>query len=180
MWVSRWFNSILPDVKRVYALLDPDSGKIRYVGLTGLSLKERARLHRARASKSDYPVHVWIRSLNRSPDICLLQEVKDDVAVAAEAYWIGLLHEVPTTDLLNVNGISGRRKPRKMTGATKEKLSNANKGRIIPPSRRNHFKLSEEQVEAVKNAPGTQRQVAKEFGISQVMVHRIKTGKSWS
>lgn len=40
-------------------------------------------------------------------------------------------------------------------------------------------KLTQEQVDVIRAAEGTQRSIAAQFGVSQVMVHNIRHGKVW-
>jgi len=42
-----------------------------------------------------------------------------------------------------------------------------------------HAKLSEDDVRAIRKASGTQAAIGLQFGISQQMVSRIKSGKLW-
>lgn len=40
-------------------------------------------------------------------------------------------------------------------------------------------KLDEDKVREIRAAPGSQREVGKRFGVSQSMVHRIRSGLAW-
>jgi hypothetical protein len=69
----------------IYALTDPDSGEIRYIGKTGQSPKYRLTQHLKRA-RDGKPGHLccWLRMLLREdqrPGICVLEEL------AADADW---------------------------------------------------------------------------------------------
>lgn len=53
------------------------------------------------------------------------------------------------------------------------------KGTAAKGERHSQAKLTREQVQVIKDAPGTQKQIAVQFGISQAQVSNIKNGKSW-
>jgi predicted XRE-type DNA-binding protein len=44
---------------------------------------------------------------------------------------------------------------------------------------RQHAKLNEQLAEEIRQADGTQREIAKRFGVSQATVSVIKRGKTW-
>lgn len=53
------------------------------------------------------------------------------------------------------------------------------KGRNTPGEKHGRAKLTEAQAVAIKNATGLQRDIGKEFGISQTTVYEIKAGRKW-
>lgn len=53
------------------------------------------------------------------------------------------------------------------------------KNRQAKGMRHGNAKLTELQVRGIREAIGTQRDIAKRFNISQATVHMIKSGKYW-
>jgi hypothetical protein len=75
---------------KIYALLDPKTKEIRYIGLTISSLKGRLS-HHIHAAKTRERTHRtnWIRSLNEKPEIILIDEIiSDKIEWWLEEYWI--------------------------------------------------------------------------------------------
>lgn len=77
----------------IYALADPDTREIRYVGKTVKSIAKRRAQH-LYSSKIGEKSHKakWIRLLlseDRTPDVILLEEVLDHQVEEREKYWIG-------------------------------------------------------------------------------------------
>lgn len=76
----------------VYILIDPHTNRIRYVGKTSQTLKQRLSNHLAPARlKKNSPKNVWLRSLKAKPIIAVLEECEKKDAEAAEIMWIRLL-----------------------------------------------------------------------------------------
>ena len=48
----------------VYALADPRTQEVRYVGLTGRGTTSRVRLHWSARGRGDHPKDVWLRDLD--------------------------------------------------------------------------------------------------------------------
>jgi hypothetical protein len=140
-------------MKTIYALLDPDTRRIRYVGATGDPV-QRLRVHwSSRLTKRKSPLVQWIKTLNVKPKLHVLQRVSDDVAHDAEEYWIKLLRQVPTVDLLNTTDVwSG--------------------GRNLPLA----VHLSDAQREKIRLSTASTRQLAKEYDVSASSINRIKRG----
>jgi hypothetical protein len=137
-------------VKTIYALVEPDTRKIRYVGRTGDKLEHRARLHWVHRNRNDQPVRLWLRTLDVPPPIEILQEVEDHEWIEAERYWIHLLTQVPTVDLLNLNS----RELKKIKGDSR--------------------KITDDQIMLIRNAQGTYRSIGHKLGVSHVTVFNIK------
>ena len=53
------------------------------------------------------------------------------------------------------------------------------KNRARVGSQHPRAKLTLEQVEKIRLASGSQKEIAKNFGVSQSTIHTIKTGKNW-
>ena len=80
----------------IYALVDPNTSQVRYVGQTSQTAAQRFRHHLsvAKAGKNAHPVYPWIRSLSpRGPVLVILQEgihvqsMKDSDVLGGAAYW---------------------------------------------------------------------------------------------
>lgn len=76
---------------KVYVLIDPNTNKIRYVGMTKLTLKHRLGLHMSEKLTTTHKTH-WINSLkkkNQSPIIKKIDngETPEETA-EKEVYWI--------------------------------------------------------------------------------------------
>jgi hypothetical protein len=142
-------------MKTIYALLQPATRQIRYVGSTS-DMTQRMRVHWTSRFVKTSHVANWIRSLSEPPDYHVLQTVKDEVGLKAEDYWIDLLRQVPSVDLLNMKrSIDVRQTPR-------------------PRSIKKWF--TEDQLEEIRNAAGSQIEIAKRYGVSHMTISRIKRG----
>jgi GIY-YIG catalytic domain len=78
----------------IYALVDPHSHQVQYVGRTQRTVQQRFRQHLAIARRgSTRPVYVWLRSLlPKQALVIILQELnlgveRTHVAEAAETKW---------------------------------------------------------------------------------------------
>lgn len=121
----RTFESCHSDVKEIYTLLEPETRKIRYVGLAR-SAKERVKSHwRQRNSTYRSPVKEWLCSLSAPPPYEILQVVEDEVGIQAEEYWTTLLRQIDTVDLLN------RRDGYRHHPENRAKISEASKGHHV-------------------------------------------------
>jgi len=161
-------------VKVIYTLVEPDTKKIRYVGRTGDNINHRARLHWVYRYKGSRPIHLWLQTLDAPPPIEVLQEVEDHEWIAAEKYWINLLAQVPTVDLLNVAGHLGRTYTMLPKSAeTRAKMSAARKGRPAPWAH-GHPTISDETVEAIRRSSATYYELVKQFNVSLGTVSAIK------
>lgn len=87
----------------IYGLLDPESGRLRYVGKAKNS-GERLGRHVRDSRRRNTPVMRWVRGLadaGLAPDVIVLDVVPDSRWDEAERYWISRARErIP--DLLNV------------------------------------------------------------------------------
>lgn len=75
---------------QIYSLVDLTTNKVRYVGMTGNSLKWRLKAHVYKAtSGSQYHVHRWLRRIKYKARIQLLEIVKPSASwEKAECKWI--------------------------------------------------------------------------------------------
>lgn len=122
---------------RVYALMCPVTSAVRYVGVTTLTVNERLRRHVVNA-KRGVKGHKenWIRSLECDPIVTLLEETDD---LNRECHWIAFYRQLGC-DLCNLTdggegtaGRRGTRKGHKLSEETKQKIGDANRGRIRSP-----------------------------------------------
>jgi hypothetical protein len=87
--------------ENIYALVDPGTHCVRYVGRTSQTLEQRLAHHigAARRGKVASALYAWIRSTNYKPTIVLLQTVEpgevrlpdgryENPASAAEIKWV--------------------------------------------------------------------------------------------
>jgi hypothetical protein len=108
-------KKILPP-HTIYALADPVTFQVRYVGRTGRTAIQRLRDHVQAAKRGDSdPVYEWIRSLApRIPVLIILQEVQNDrVALpdgkyesrgeAAETKWMKRFERSPLFNTIKRN-----------------------------------------------------------------------------
>lgn len=88
----------------IYALKDPDSKNIRYVGKT-VNLIKRFRRHLRNGKDITHKYHsaIWIRSLlnnNKIPEISIIEEVSENNWEEREIYWIKYYRQL--YDLTNI------------------------------------------------------------------------------
>ena len=128
---------------QIYALVDPRSGTIRYVGKAN---DVQERLGRHLRDRRKYPVYNWIRSLRRQgllPELVLLEETTD--WCNAECTWIEMFREAGYP-LLNVadGGQGGYKNVRgwTMSAEGRANISAALKGRDLGPEWRANVRQS--------------------------------------
>lgn len=86
-------------VIQIYVLIDPESARIRYVGVTSSSLSHRRSCHLTDARRRNGPNKhkcSWIRKLVRKglvPDICAIETVTVENWAERERYWISHFRE---------------------------------------------------------------------------------------
>lgn len=101
-----------PKTASIYALADPDTGAMRYVGKTHLDPRKRLDLHMTSARKGNAtPNATWIRSLldrGKRPRLIVLETVAYGDWPEAERRWTRQLR-CDGADLLNVKSAGGGR-----------------------------------------------------------------------
>ena len=118
------------NISYIYALLDPRSNEIRYVGKT-INLRKRLARH-CRASKRVSHKHCWIRFLQKNgvkPTMKVLEEViNDDESVwqERERFWIA---KFKSEGVQLTNADTGGRGGKMLSEEVKAKISKANAGR---------------------------------------------------
>lgn len=89
----------------VYALTD-EFGDIRYVGSTGMDVKERAAVHHrhrnSEATRGNPRLNAWLRGMERPPRAILLQTVAWADRLKAEASWTRYARVLAGGELLNI------------------------------------------------------------------------------
>jgi group I intron endonuclease len=111
---------------KIYKLIDPRDGEIRYVGLTFNSISQRLKSHRNEKSKSHKSN--WIKSL-RTQGFYPLIEIIETVysyedACEREIFWISKMKEEGHN---LTNHASGGNKNKKMSEETRLKMSESRK-----------------------------------------------------
>ena len=118
----------MEDDYKIYKLIDPIDERIRYVGMTINSLKQRLKSHRNEKSKSHKSA--WVNSLKKNglaPKIELIETVNSyKLACEKETYWIDKLKK----DGHNLtNHATGGNKNKRMSLETRQKMSESHKAR---------------------------------------------------
>lgn len=67
----------------IYALADPDTGEVRYIGKAN-DANKRLLSHMRTMHRKDYPVYRWMRKLGKAPAIVVLRCVGVDAWPEAE------------------------------------------------------------------------------------------------
>lgn len=176
----------------IYALIDPCSGKPRYVGQTAQYLCNRLSQHVFVSDGS--PKSLWVAGLvaqGLKPDIRLLEEVDAVLGVQAEASWIETLREAgeeltneydPDLSMPRPEGsckkISAYRASR--TGWHHSQRTKDRIGRYGEENAQS--KLTADQVRDIKrriNEGQSQASISREAGVSKSAINKIAKGTSW-
>lgn len=78
-------------IVNIYALVEPKTKEVRYIGYTIHSIEKRRDAHVREARRGDRRnayKNRWINSLNEIPDVILVDVVDEDDADEAERLWI--------------------------------------------------------------------------------------------
>lgn len=177
----------------IYGLQDPRCGQIRYVGITGNSLKQRLTDHLKKANASrgySYPVCCWLRKLGTlglKPTMVLLEQTTDP---AREAFWIQAYRQTGVVLLNCSDGGAGLPNPTPETrekiaaaargkhpsAETLAKLSQARRGRTVSPERREQMRQAGLRR---KHTPETCQKIReKKLGIPLSAAHCAKLSQS--
>lgn len=173
----------------IYALVDPPTQQVRYVGATNRPDKRRHE-HRSQANRHNSRKDRWIRSLDGPPIQQILEWVEPDEWEDAERYWIRHFRGVLGPQLLNeARGGRGG-----WSDAARAQAMKKNLGRPkplgsggTPPIRRgsksNLARLDEAAVLSIRrlNAEGlTSRQLAAQFNVTPQNIWCVVSRKSWA
>lgn len=115
----------------IYALVDPRTGDVRYVGKTSQKLRTRLRAHINRSAESRGARHCasWIASLSDigiAPEIRALEQLPGPDWEEAEKRWIRFYRE-SGAQLVNMTEGGGSHKGRLPTDEVRKKISQAAK-----------------------------------------------------
>lgn len=148
----------------IYALLQPGTGEIRYVGRTKHVI-HRMRVHYTHTQKlvKKSPLSEWLYQQDNVPECFILQEVEDHVACEAEDYWIKLLDQIPGIDLLNV-----------LDAPSNELDAEVSRQRRLLGRLRDRLKLGD--IEKIRESTSAPEDIARQYEISVSSVSRIKRG----
>lgn len=119
---------------KIYTLHDPDTMAVRYVGFTSKTLEKRlnGHIYAARFMLSDTSHRMnWIRSILNSdkiPVIKLVEIVSEGIWQERERFWISHFRSIGCDLTNSCDGGIGTINPSK---ETREKMSAANRGRIL-------------------------------------------------
>jgi GIY-YIG catalytic domain len=131
----------------VYALSDPRTGFVRYIGKTAGTLKKRMREHLCRARRGDRCGHVytWLRAIGLKPGEDVMEDgIEGDEALAdAERFWIASLKAAGAILVNHTDGGEGGT-GYKHSPEMRQKLSEIQRGRKRGP-RTDIRKLTPEQ-----------------------------------
>lgn len=126
----------------IYALCDPDTGEIRYVGQT-TDIERRYKQHLQVIGKPNTYRKSWIQSLlkqGKEPVMRILEEATDDAWIEREKWWINEMRRqgARLTNLTNGgDGVNGL----KHTEEARRKMSEKAKGRAISHATRQKLSL---------------------------------------
>jgi hypothetical protein len=169
-------------MRTIYAILDPQTAKVRYVGSTTLPVKRRIQLHWTNRMSKTTPVSRWIRHFDKEPPFQVLDIVDEDDGDRVEEIWIAWMRQFPDVQLLNVSmrasggNNTGRGFGFTVTPETRAKIGRTRRERgLTYPHRR---KLTDEDIHLIREATGRQVDIARQFGISQAAVSYIKHGRT--
>ncbi len=126
----------------VYALCDPVTREIRYIGKTVVKPRDRLRRHVWDALKggTDWPVSRWIRKVAQDPELLILEECDRSVVPRAEQVWIAWGRGVGLR-LLNLTAGGDGAQGYKLSAETRAKIGAAHRGR--KPSAETRQRMSE-------------------------------------
>jgi len=116
----------------VYALCDPVTREIRYIGKTVVKPRDRLRRHVWDALKggTDWPVSRWIRKISQDPALLILEECDRDVAPRAEQVWIAWGRRVGLR-LLNLTDGGDGMQGYQLSAETRAKIGAASRRRRV-------------------------------------------------
>lgn len=168
------------NIGKIYALLDPNTNIIRYVGQTIQSLDMRLKQHIRQSSKLKNHLGYWLKNINLNPCIQELESCEYTLLNIRELYWINYYKENDLVNCMKEGLISGHHTHSKetrekigraiskrqlgssLTEETKQRISNSHKGksqtderiqkRINTRRENNNFIMSEETKDKISKA----------------------------
>ena len=125
-------------VSYIYALCDPDTGYLRYIGKAE-NPQKRLNNHISESLRSNFcRRHHWIVGLVRAgltPTLIILEEVQRHEWVSAEQFWIASMR-IAGCDLVNGSDGGEGNKNCRLSVITRQRMSAAKKGRPLTPAHR--------------------------------------------
>jgi len=143
----------------IYSLAHPITNEIRYIGKTCNPLKQRLNEHIYECKRSRRRTTNWLKSLIKQDLIPIIEEIEEcscELACEIESYWInqfnqwgfnltnhtmggegGYRYETPEENEIRRTKFRGVENPfygKTHSDETKKKISEAGKGRKMPPS----------------------------------------------
>lgn len=171
----------------IYALVDPLTGQIRYVGKSDNPIK-RLSYHMSHCRHTNSHKHKWLMSLKRrclEPRLIILEQTSQEIWQNAEQRWIK--HFTECGGRLT-NGDTGGLGGRKPTEDVCQRISQSLKGHPVTEYNRQRVrdvsrKLSDDEVNKIRKlyANGApQKHLADQFEVNQAAISRIVHNKSYS
>lgn len=118
----------------IYALVDPRTDEIRYIGKTSIKPERRLTQHLYDSTTPKTRKDYWIRSLGKTlPELHILEVCSDSTWRELEAYWISLGRAIGW-NLTNLTDGGDGCDGFKHHAETKEKLSEIARRRSITPA----------------------------------------------
>jgi len=110
----------------IYALADPKTSEVRYIGKTIRKPEFRLKIHIAAATNgSNLYVHRWIRKINTSPQLIIIESTPENELDDAERHWIFIMKMIGyRLTNLTYGGEGG-----KLAEETRIKISTSNRGK---------------------------------------------------
>lgn len=155
-----------------------------------VSLGREETITRVRFGKSD--THIRIRkggvvcgrlTPKGYHNICLWKEGKPQHTSTHRVVLLAFVGPRPSKRHVgrHLDGNPGNNTPSNLAwGTYKENVEDSIRhGTWVHGETTGNAKLTEEKVRQIRKAPGTQRKVAKEFGVSQTTIWQIKNGNFW-
>lgn len=164
----------------IYILIDPNTGEIRYVGLSTRGTKRIKEYFfpSVRKQRKRLYVYCWLNSLfsqGKKPIVRILQQwehIEFSDLCTAEVYWIAYFREIGAP-LTNLAGGGGGCVGLSCSEETKKKLSKINRGRKHTP----------EAVDKIRNAstgrryPNRKKPIYKDPGYLDKLSNKMKGNK---
>lgn len=170
----------------VYGLVDPDSGRIRYIGKTN-DIKRRFRVHiNAAKNHAKYMVHHWIRSIldsGKSPHFRVLQLCFSPAcALQAEVEWIARLKE-SGENLCNLTQGGEGKHHGSLSTSTKHSISRALMGHKVSNETRlalsrKYRIFSQEQIDEIRilKKNNSYSVLARKYNVSPITIFNAVKG----
>ena len=168
----------------IFDVREPD--KVRYVGLTSVSLNHRRGGHWTDSQRGELPIHRFLRKRNHDRGLVSFQVIDEaesmDELNDLEMGWIAYYRSIGQADL-NITDGGGGTRGRKMTDEQKEEKRQSMLGRFRGENFKGELKLSWDKVRDIRRRAQTkwesQHDLADEFGVTQSIIARVLTNISW-